>query len=305
VHRHAVLHDSKTGEKFTPLQTLASGRAFFEVCDSPLSESGVLGFDYGYSLDTPHALVMWEAQFGDFANGAQVIIDQFIAAGEDKWRRLSGLTLLLPHGYEGQGPEHSSARLERFLQLASEDNMQIVNLTTSAQIFHALRRQVLRPWRKPLVVMSPKSPLRMQTSTLDEMAHGKFQRVIPDGTTDPKKVTRVLLCSGKVYYDLEARRTETKREDVAIVRLEQLYPINEELKNALAPYKDGTKLVWVQEEPSNMGAWTYVAMNLARHIGTRLPLSPVTRAESASPATGSMAAHKLEQKMLIDEAFGS
>ena len=305
-HRHCVVRDTQTGAMHTPLATVATGQARFEVWDSPLSEQGVLGFDYGYSLDAPESLVIWEAQFGDFANGAQVIIDQFLVAAEDKWRRLSGLTLLLPHGYEGQGPEHSSARLERFLALCGEDNIQVCNLTTAAQIFHALRRQVLRPWRKPLVIMSPKSLLRAAeaSSTLDEIAGGSFQRAIPDqGKRDPKKVSRVLLCTGKVYYDLVARRAETKRDDVAIVRLEQLYPLNEELVRALAPYKDGTELVWVQEEPWNMGAWRYVAMAFPKVLGGRLPLREVTRAESASPATGSMAAHKLEQKMLLDEAF--
>ena len=305
-HRHAVVHDIENGKLHTPLAGVATGHARFEVWDSPLSEQGVLGFDYGYSLDSPHSLVIWEAQFGDFANGAQVIIDQFLVAAEDKWRRLSGLVLLLPHGYEGQGPEHSSARLERFLTLCGEDNIQVCNLTTAAQIFHALRRQVLRPWRKPLVIMSPKSLLRAPeaSSTLAEIAHGTFQRVIPDqGNLDPKNVSRVLLCSGKVYYDLVARRAETKRDDVAIVRLEQIYPINEELVRALAPYRDGTDLVWVQEEPWNMGSWHHLALSLPRVIGKRLPLREVTRAESASPATGSAGAHKLEQKMLLDEAF--
>jgi 2-oxoglutarate dehydrogenase E1 component len=301
-----VVHDVQNGKRHTPLEGVATGAARFEVWDSPLSEQGVLGFDYGYSLDSPHSLVIWEAQFGDFANGAQVIIDQFLVAAEDKWRRLSGLVLLLPHGYEGQGPEHSSARLERFLQLCGEDNIQVCNLTTAAQIFHALRRQVLRPWRKPLVIMSPKSLLRAPeaSSTLDEIANGSFQRVIPDqGKLDPKKVKRVLLCTGKVYYDLAARRAETKRDDVAIVRLEQIYPINEELVRALAVYEDGTDLVWVQEEPWNMGSWHHLALSLPRILGKRLPLREVTRAESASPATGSAAAHKLEQKMLLDEAF--
>jgi 2-oxoglutarate dehydrogenase E1 component len=304
-HRHAVLRDIKHGTSHTPLATVATGRAGFEVCDSPLSENGVLGFDYGYSLDAPHALVIWEAQFGDFVNGAQVIIDQFLVAAEDKWRRLSGLVLLLPHGYEGQGPEHSSARLERFVQLCAEDNIQVCNLTTPAQLFHALRRQVLRPWRKPLVIMSPKSLLRNPeaTSTIEEMAEGSFQRVIPDATIEPAKASRVLLCTGKVYYELLQKRKELGRDDVPILRLEQLYPLNEQLPAALAGYPDGTPLVWVQEEPWNMGAWRYLAVALPRRIGTRLPLSCVTRPESASPATGSMAAHKLEQKMLLDEAF--
>ncbi len=305
-HRHAVLTDAKSGERFTPLDGVKAGAARFEVWDSPLSEAGVLGFDYGYSLDSPASLVIWEAQFGDFANGAQVIIDQFVVAGEDKWRRLSGLTLLLPHGYEGQGPEHSSARLERFLQLAAEDNIQVCNLTTPAQIFHALRRQVKRPWRKPLIIMSPKSMLRLPeaVSTLDELATGRFQRVIGDPAVDPRKVKKVLLCSGRVYYDLAARRAADKRDDVAILRLEQLYPLNDELDRALAPFAAGTPLVWVQDEPANMGGMYYAAIALPKRLGARLPLSFVSRAESASPATGSPGAHKMEQKRLLDEAFG-
>ncbi|MCC6648004.1 MAG: 2-oxoglutarate dehydrogenase E1 component [Polyangiaceae bacterium] len=305
-HRHAVLTDAKTGARHTPLDGLRAGGARFEVWDSPLSEAGVLGFDYGYSLDSPASLVIWEAQFGDFANGAQVIIDQFVVAAEDKWRRLSGITLLLPHGYEGQGPEHSSARLERFLQLAAEDNIQVCNLTTPAQVFHALRRQVKRPWRKPLVIMSPKSMLRLPeaTSTLEELATGRFQRVIGDPSVEPKDVKKVLLCSGRVYYDLAARRAADGRKDVAILRLEQLYPLNGELDDALAPFAAGTPLVWVQDEPANMGGLQYVALALPRRLGARLPLSTVSRAESASPATGSPGAHKLEQKRLLDEAFG-
>ncbi len=257
--------------------------------------------------------MIWEAQFGDFLNGAQVIVDQFIATSEDKWHRLSGLVMYLPHGYEGQGPEHSSARVERFLQNAAEDNIQICNLTSPAQLFHALRRQVLRPWRKPLVIFTPKSMLRVAASssgphrpvsTLTDLTNGRFHRVIGDGSgIDPSRVKRVLLCSGKVYYDLAVARDARKVTDVAIVRLEQLYPLNDELIRALAPYKDGTPLVWVQEEPKNYGPWYYVTANIPDFIGHRLPLSCVARAPSASPATGSRASHLLEQKMLIDEAF--
>jgi len=303
-HRHATLFDSKSGARYTPLSNLG-GTGRFEVYDSPLSEQGVLAFDYGYSLDCPDGLVLWEAQFGDFANGAQVIIDQFIVSAEDKWLRLSGLTLLLPHGYEGQGPEHSSARIERFLQLSASDNIQVCNLTTPAQLFHALRRQVLRPWRKPLVIFTPKSLLRHKeaVSTTNDLATGKFQRVIADTDTQPSKVKRVLLCSGKVYYDLVAARRELKREDVAIIRLEQLYPFHEELVKALAVYADGTKLVWVQEEPRNMGPWYFMNSNLRGHIGERLPLSVVARPAAASPATGSKASHDYEQKRLISEAL--
>ncbi len=305
-HRHATLFDAKTGKPYRPLANLTETQARFDVYDSPLSEAGVLGFEYGYSLDRPDGLVIWEGQFGDFANGAQVIIDQFISSAEDKWLRLSGLVLLLPHGYEGQGPEHSSARIERFLQLAAEDNMQIVNLTTPAQIFHCLRRQVLRPWRKPLVVMTPKSLLRHKeaVSTTNDLANGRFHRVIGDVSVDAANVTRVLLCSGKVYYDLLDARRKQNRNDVAIVRLEQLYPLDGALGAALAPYKDGTKLVWVQDEPRNMGAWYFLNARIREFIGDRLPLSVACRAESASPATGSNASHQLEQRMLLEAAFG-
>ena len=302
-HRHATVYDSKTGQRHTPLSNL--GRGSFEVHDSPLSEAGVLGFEYGYSLDRPDALVLWEAQFGDFANGAQVIIDQFIVSAEDKWLRLSGLTLLLPHGYEGAGPEHSSARIERFLQISASDNIQVCNLTTPAQLFHCFRRQVLRPWRKPLVIFTPKSLLRHKeaVSTTDDLATGRFQRVIADKSVDPAKVKKVLLCTGKVYYDLLDARRKAGREDVALVRLEQLYPINDELLLALQPYADGTKLVWVQEEPRNAGAWYFLNANLRGIIGERLPLSVVSRAAAASPATGSKASHDLEQQRLIAEAL--
>jgi 2-oxoglutarate dehydrogenase E1 component len=312
-HRHAVLFDVETGAQFAPVSQVAEGPAVFEAINSPLSEAGVLGFEFGYALDYPDALVIWEAQFGDFLNGAQVIVDQFLTSSEDKWHRLSGITLLLPHGYEGQGPEHSSARIERFLQNSAEDNIQVCNLTTPAQLFHALRRQVLRPWRKPLVIAAPKSLLRVATtstgphrpiSTIKDLAEGQFQRVIPDSlTTDPKDVKKILLCSGKVYYDLAIARDVRKLHDVAIVRLEQLYPFDGSLERALAPYKDGTRLVWVQEEPRNYGGWYYINANLPAIIKDRFPLSVVSREASASPATGSKASHLLEQKMLIDEAL--
>jgi 2-oxoglutarate dehydrogenase E1 component len=305
-HRLAVLHDPRTGERYVPLHHLMPQQGRFEIINSPLSEAGVLGFEYGYSLDSPDVLVIWEAQFGDFANGAQVIIDQFIVSSEDKWHRLSGLVLLLPHGFEGAGPEHSSARLERFLALAAEDNIQVVNLTTAAQIFHALRRQVVRPWRKPLIVMSPKMLLRHDAAscTLDDLASGGFQRVIPDREIPPKKARRVILCTGKVYYDLAKYREEQGRDDVAIIRIEQLYPIRvDELRETLAPYADGTDLVWVQEEPFNSGAWYFMNARLPAMIDHRLPLRCVSRPESASPATGSPKAHALEQQQLIEEAF--
>jgi 2-oxoglutarate dehydrogenase E1 component len=303
-HRHAAVVDVKTGASYVPLAAMASGKGRFEVWDSPLSEGGVLGFDYGYSLDYPDGLVIWEAQFGDFVNAAQVLIDQFIISGEDKWHRLSGLVLFLPHGYEGQGPEHSSARLERFLQQAAEDNIQVCNLTTSAQIFHALRRQVVRPWRKPLVIMTPKGLLRLPTSTLADFANGSFQRVIADTSeTTPSDISRVLLCSGKVYFDLAKRRDEIGAKDVAIVRLEQLYPLSDALPKALSAYKDGTPLFWVQDEPLNMGAWYYLNARLPALLDKRFPLSCISRAESASPATGSHSSHDLEQSMLLEAAF--
>jgi 2-oxoglutarate dehydrogenase E1 component len=315
-HRNAVLTDVETGQRFCPYDRVSRGRGCFEVWNSPLSEAGVLGFDYGYSLDYPDGLVLWEAQFGDFANGAQVIIDQFISAAEDKWNRHSGIVLLLPHGFEGQGPEHSSARLERFLQLCAEDNMYVANLTTSAQLFHALRRQILRPLRKPLVIMSPKSLLRLSYSSIDEYAKVGFQRMIADAgaftsaegeahAVDPARVDRILMCSGKLFYEIEAARATRKATNVAIVRLEQLYPLSvSELARVLAPYREGTPLVWVQEEPWNMGAWYFLSARLPALLKGRFPLACIARAESASPATGSPASHKIEQAMLLDEAFG-
>jgi len=305
-HRHAVLFDANTGRRYMPLMHLTDPLSKIEVWDSPLSEAGVLGFEYGYSLDSPDALVVWEAQFGDFANTAQVIIDQFISSSEDKWHRLSGLVLLLPHGFEGQGPEHSSARLERFLALAAEDNIHVANLTTPAQIFHCLRRQVVRPYRKPLVIMSPKSLLRHPdaSSSIDDLALGGFQRIIPDTTAVADKVRRVILCSGKVYYDLITARAAQKLDNVAIIRIEQLYPLQPaHVLEALKPYKTGTDLVWVQEEPSNSGAWYYINARLPPMLEGRFPVRCVARAESASPATGSNAAHKLEQERLIQEAL--
>ena len=304
VHRHSVLYDPTTGEPYMPLANLRDGQAPVEIHNSPLSEAGVLGFEYGYSLDMPDGLVVWEAQFGDFVNAAQVIIDQFIASGEDKWRRLSGLVMLLPHAFEGQGAEHSSARLERFLQLCAEDNMQVVYPTTPAQMFHLLRRQVLRPWRKPLIVMTPKSLLRAPraVSPLDELVSGRFQRVLPDDA-DPKAVRRIVLCSGKVFYDLLNERERHGRDDVAIVRIEQLYPFPDELlAQALEPYPDDAPLVWVQEEPANMGAWRFLRSEWGG-VAYGRAFHGVTRPASASPATGSGSSHKLEQEELLRDAF--
>lgn len=306
-HRHAVIYDHEMGRAYSPFLHLAENQANFEIYDSPLSEAGVVGFEWGYSLDSPDALVLWEAQFGDFVNSAQVIIDQFISSSEDKWHRLSGLVLLLPHGFEGQGPEHSSARLERFLALCAEDNMQVCNLTTPAQYFHALRRQITRRWRKPLVTMTPKSLLRhpRAVSTVADLTDGHFQRLIPDREVDPAKTRRVLMCSGKVYYDLLSAREEREIDDVAIVRFEQLYPLDPEQVNALFDrYPRGTEFVWVQEEPWNMGAWFFMHSRLPSIVGDRArDVRVVARPESSSPATGSKAAHDLEQKRLVEEAF--
>jgi 2-oxoglutarate dehydrogenase E1 component len=291
-----------------PLAHLTGNPARIELANSPLSEAGVLGYEWGYSLDCPEGLVVWEAQFGDFCNAAQVIIDQFICSAEDKWNRLSGLVLLLPHGFEGMGPEHSSARMERFLVLAAQDNMQIAQPTTPAQMFHLLRRQVLRKWRKPLVVFTPKSLLRhpKATNSLQEVASGRFHRVIEDNLElDPGQVTRVLLCTGKVYYELAKHREDLGRKDVAIVRIEQLYPLPKKgLAMALEHYAAGTQVIWVQEEPENMGAWAYMRMNLGERVFGRYPLSRVTRNISSSPATGSASSHRIEQQELIDAAFG-
>nr|WP_279382593.1 2-oxoglutarate dehydrogenase E1 component [Acanthopleuribacter pedis] len=308
-HRHAVLHDSRNNELFTPLAQVAQNGAFLEIYNSPLSEVAVMGFEYGYSLDYPEALTIWEAQFGDFSNVAQVIIDQFISTSEEKWRRLSGLALFLPHGFEGQGPEHSSARLERFLMLAADDNIQVVNLTTPAQLFHCLRRQVLRPWRKPLIVMSPKSLLRHPeaVSPLSDLAEGGFQRVIADDEVDPDKVSRILLCSGKVYYELLAARRENDMHHVAILRLEQYYPFPSDLlKRVLSSYKSDVPVYWVQEEPHNMGAWPFLKLKLGNYIegGGSHHLFCVSRPEAASPATGSAANHRVNQERLIHEALG-
>jgi 2-oxoglutarate dehydrogenase E1 component len=307
-HRHAVLTDVGTGAHYAPLQHLREGQGAVEVRDSLLSEAAALGYEYGYSLEMPDALCLWEAQFGDFVNCAQVIIDQFLASGEAKWNRLSGLVLLLPHGMEGQGPEHSSARLERFLRLSVDDNWRVVNLTTPAQIFHALRRQLAGPVRKPLVVMSPKSLLRHPgaVSSLDELATGRFRRLLADpAAPDPGGVRRVVLCSGKLFYDLAAARDATQAGRVALLRLEELYPLPlEELRAELARLPDDVELVWAQEEPINMGAADYVERNLAPLLRRGARLGVVARPPSASPAVGSHTRHKLEQEQLVREALG-
>ncbi|HEY5913910.1 MAG TPA: 2-oxoglutarate dehydrogenase E1 component, partial [Verrucomicrobiae bacterium] len=307
--RHSLLHDYQDGHTYTPLQHLAPDQAPVHIYNSPLSEVGVLGFEYGYSLESPDGLILWEAQFGDFWNVAQPIVDQFIASAEDKWQRLSGLVLLLPHGFEGQGPEHSSARLERFLALAVEDNIQVACPTTPAQYFHCLRRQALRTWRKPLVIISPKSLLRHPSvhSSLEECAQGQFLRIIPDQLPRPPgQVGRVLVCTGKIYYELAEYRDQNGRQDVAIIRLEQLYPLSPQLLHgALEQYAQGTPVIWVQEEPANMGAWVYVRVHFGDSLSGRFAFSGITRAPSASPAAGSHKRHKQEQSEIIARAFGS
>jgi 2-oxoglutarate dehydrogenase E1 component len=307
-HRHAVIVDYQNGAEYFPLEHLGEHQGAFEIRDSPLSEAGVVGFEYGYSLDMPEGLVIWEAQFGDFVNAAQVIIDQFLVSSEAKWRRVSGLVMLLPHGMEGMGPEHSSARLERFLNMAVSDNIQVVNVTTPAQIFHLLRRQVLRPYRKPLIVMSPKQLLRhpAAVSPLTEFTQGHFRHIIPDETgLDPKEVDRVLLCSGKIYYDLVAAREEHKLKNVAIVRVEQLYPLRrDEVLETLSAYPEGSKVIWVQEETRNMGAWYFMGRNIPPLILSSFRWAGISRPFSASPATGSASRHKLEHAKLMEEALG-
>jgi len=306
-HRHAVLHDFETGQTYAPLQHIAPDQAPVEIINSPLSEAAVLAFEYGYSLESPDALVLWEAQYGDFVNAAQVIIDQFLTSAEDKWHRLSGLVLLLPHGFEGQGPEHSSARIERFLQAAAENNIQVVMPSTPAQYFHVLRRHALRRWRKPLIVFTPKSLLRhpQAVSTLDEFEQGRFEGVIADFRAARATKRRILLCSGKIFFELAEARDAGQRDDVAIIRIEQFYPWrSEDLERALAGYSDGIPAVWVQEEPRNMGAWRYLRGRCGLLLAGKFPFSAMCPRESASPAIGSSVIHRRRQSELIASAFG-
>lgn len=313
-HRHAAFHDQNRTSwdvgTYHPLKNLQEKQAGFQCYDSVLSEEAVLAFDYGYASANPYELVVWEGQFGDFANGAQVVIDQFIASGEAKWGRACGLVMLLPHGYEGQGPEHSSARPERFMQLCAEMNMEVCVPTTAAQVFHMLRRQAVRMQRKPLIVMSPKSLLRHKdaSSSLEELANGEFKRVIGEvDDLDPKKVKRVILCCGKVYYDLVNARREKKINDIAIVRLEQLYPFpKESLEKELAKYPKATEVVWCQEEPRNQGAWYWIASrhHLDSQLGTKQKMLLVSRPASSSPAVGYLAKHNEQTKALIESALG-
>jgi 2-oxoglutarate dehydrogenase E1 component len=306
-HRHAVWRDVVTDARYIPLDRLSPEPRRFVVIDSMLSEAAVLGFEYGFSSADPRNLVIWEAQFGDFANGAQVIIDQFIASAESKWQRMSGLVMLLPHGYEGQGPEHSSARLERYLQLCAENNLQVCNLTTPAQYFHALRRQLHRNFRKPLIVMSPKSLLRhkLAVSSPRELTDGAFQPVLGEvDPIDPAQTRRILFCSGKVYYDLLAARRERDIHDIAIIRVEQLYPFPErEIISTLQPYGSSPEILWVQEEPWNMGAWHDMYRRLRRTLGDNRALGYAGRQAAASPATGSYKAHQREVADLINQAL--
>ncbi len=305
--RHAVLYDPETRERYTPLNHIADDqKQKLWVYNSHLSEFAVLAFEYGYSLVSSDMLVLWEAQFGDFSNGAQVIIDQFIASSESKWQRPSHLVLLLPHGYEGQGPEHSSARLERFLQLCAEQNMQVCNLTTPAQYFHALRRQMHQDYRKPLVIMTPKSLLTFPgcVSKIEDFGEGtSFREVIDDENCgDNEKVSRLIFCTGKVYYDLIEFRDKNEINNVAIIRLEQIYPFSStRLREATVNYPNASKWVWCQEEPLNMGAWTFVGPRLQKEAEHHVRYAG--RPAAASPSSGSKAVHKMEQKRLVEEAF--
>ncbi len=309
-HRHAVFHNQKDGTSIAPLAHLAEDQPRFQLWDSLLSEEAVLAFEYGYSTTTPSALVVWEAQFGDFANGAQVVIDQFITSGEHKWGRLCGLTMLLPHGYEGQGPEHSSARLERYLQLCAQHNVQVCVPTTPAQVFHMLRRQVLRPLRKPLVAFTPKSLLRhkLAVSTLEELSEGGFQTIIPEiDEHDPSAIRRLIMCSGKVYYDLLDKKRSELIEDTVIIRIEQLYPFpQDDLDNLIKRYQNLEHVVWCQEEPMNQGAWYCSQHHLRRSVAVHpksLLLNYAGREGSAAPACGYMSMHVEEQQKLVDDAF--
>jgi 2-oxoglutarate dehydrogenase E1 component len=302
-----VLHNQIDGEPLIPLQHLSADQADFVVIDSLLSEEAVLGFEYGYATAEPNCLTIWEAQFGDFANGAQVVIDQFITSGGEKWGLLCGLVMLLPHGYEGQGAEHSSARPERFLRLCANHNIQVCNPTTPAQIFHLLRRQMLRPYRHPLIVMSPKSLLRhrLATSTKQALIEGEFKNVIDEiDEIDPKKVKRIVMCSGKVYYDLLETRRSRSLEDVAIIRIEQLYPFpQKEFDKIIKRYKNAKMYIWCQEEPQNQGAWDQIKHRFYPLTSKGKPLHYVGRSTAAAPAVGYRTVHVSQQEQLIDEAL--
>jgi 2-oxoglutarate dehydrogenase E1 component len=309
-HRHAVLHDQNREKwdsgTYIPLQNVADSQAPFTVIDSVLSEEAVLGFEYGYSISAPDTLVIWEAQFGDFANGAQVLIDQFITSGEVKWGLASGLTLMLPHGYEGQGPEHSSARPERFLQLCAENNIQVCQPSNPAQIFHLLRRQMTAMKRKPLVILTPKSLLRNKeaVSSLDDLSTGNFLNIIGDSSAAAEKVKRLIACSGKVYYDLINRRRQNTKEDVAIIRIEQLYPFPyDEFKSVLDYYPQLKEIVWCQDEPKNQGYWRFLQHYVMKAMSAGQQFGYAGRLASASTACAYSATHEIQQKALLDQAF--
>jgi len=306
-HRHSVLHNTENKQTYMPLSHIKETQPNIDIINSLLSEEAVLAFEYGYACSNPKTMVIWEAQFGDFANGAQVVLDQFISSGEAKWGRLSGLTMFLPHGYEGQGPEHSSARLERYLQLCAQHNMQVCVPSTPAQMFHMIRRQMLRPYRKPLIVMTPKSLLRhkLSTSSLEDLHSGQFQNVIPevDKLTN-KNVKRVVLCSGKVYYDLLEKRREDKIKDIAILRVEQLYPFpRNEVITELKRYPSATEVVWCQEEPKNQGAWYQIMHHIKHCISDQHTVLYAGRDASASPAAGYLAVHREQQARLVNAAL--
>ncbi len=309
-HRHLVLHDVKTGDKYAPIQHLPDAVAPLEVYNSPLSEAGCLGFEYGYAVARPDALVIWEAQFGDFVNGAQIIIDQFIVSSLSKWGKTSRLTLLLPHGYEGNGPEHSSARVERFMQMAAQENIRIVNCTTAGQHFHVLRRQARHPKPRPLVVLTPKSLLRLKqaNSHAIELAEGRFQPIIDDATLDEEaraRTERLILCTGKIYYDIVGQEARAEAEGVAVVRLEQLYPFPiASYDELLSRYPRITELVWTQEEPQNMGAWRAIRHRLEEGLPEDVTLRYCGRPWRASPSEGYPTAHLVEQNRIVTEALG-
>jgi 2-oxoglutarate dehydrogenase E1 component len=301
-HRHAVLTVEDSEDKFIPLDHISPGQAPFRIYNSLLSEYGVLGFEYGYAFASPDGLTVWEAQFGDFNNVTQVIIDQYLSSAEDKWKVMNGMVLYLPHGYEGQGPEHSSARLERFLTLSGHYNWQIVNCTSPANLFHVLRRQLHRDFRKPLVIFTPKSLLRHPrcVSAITEFTHGGFREVIDDTSADPEKITKLVFCSGKIYYDILTRLEESGTDHVALIRIEQLYPFPaKQISHIIKRYPSALHFEWVQEEPANMGALNYILQNL-----TGVKLNYVARPPSGSPATGSSQLHKIQQNLLVDKALG-
>ncbi|MCD4729229.1 MAG: hypothetical protein K8R74_01420 [Bacteroidales bacterium] len=300
-HRHSVLTVENSEVEYVPLNNINEKQALFEVYNSPLSEYGVLGFEYGYSCLTPNSLTIWEAQFGDFNNGAQIIFDQFLSSAEDKWNVMNDLVIYLPHGYEGQGPEHSSARVERFLTLCAENNMQAVNCTTPANFFHVLRRQFYRPFRKPLIIFTPKSLLRHPrcVSSIEEFTKGGFKETIDDAMADPKKITKVVFCTEKIFYDLLEEKEKLKNKSIAIVRIEQLYPLpKKQIRQIISKYNKSESLLWVQEEPYNMGAWPFIHMDL-----DDVPLKLIARPASGSPATGSSKFHFIRQRKIIEKTF--